>query len=250
MPHAPKPRSSPARAERSTSRASHVPSSPSRRYAASMTETRSPREMAVMLRTLRYHAGPCYCGANRDGPAARAPRSVHPVGAPHRRDHVDRQLDAVQLARSQPREARRRRRTRISRARSGCSTAGRSTTSRRSCFGRTRCRRRSTGSSGRTSRRGRAAFCSSSSSTTWAAARSWSIPRCARSAPRRDLDQPDVHRRVVALLRPRVDLAARRRSRSSPRRSRSSTGLRGVRAHARSSAGARRTSTSASCSAR
>src|SRR5690606_38752776 len=42
-----------------------------------------------------------YC--RRAGP--RVARRRVPVGTPHRRDHVDRQLDVVQLARSQPREA-------------------------------------------------------------------------------------------------------------------------------------------------
>ena len=70
----------------------------------------------------------------------RAPRRRLPVGTPDRRDHVDRQLDAVQLARSQPREARRSCRG-SRRARSSWSTPARSTTSRRSCSSPARCPR-------------------------------------------------------------------------------------------------------------
>ena len=86
----------------------------------------------------------------------RAARRHLPVGAPDRRDHVGRQLDAVQLARPQPREVRASSRG-SRRARSSWSTPARSTTSRRSCSSPARCRRRCTGSSGRTSRRGRPA---------------------------------------------------------------------------------------------
>ena len=116
---------------------------------------RAPRTIvrADSAESSRWRRGPAYGIAAACLASARAARSRVPVGARDRRDHVDRQLAAVQLARPQS-AARRRAARRSCTATSGCSTAARSTSSRRRRSPASRCRGRCTGSSGRRIRRG------------------------------------------------------------------------------------------------